>query len=168
MLKEQASHPLFLAVVFAEWEREMISNHCVIISSMLVHTEALTGCNAVGNAPLLRTMGSRIVERTYYDPLRIDLSHINYRASVADVFAEGVNNLGTFALNSFELDLKIAPERRKGYVLHDTLELRQRLWCTMNSCSYSRLQIRMYEKRAQFQFNIVSTHTLPIGTQVPY
>lgn len=103
-------------------------------------------------------MGSRVTDPNYYNNLRIDLSRVNYRTSIADLFALDIDRLCKFALDSFEHDLIAAPEQRRGFVKRDTLVLRQCIVCTMNSCFYSQLHIRMYVKRARFQ---LSTVTMP-------
>ena len=95
-------------------------------------------------------------------------SRIIFRTAVAEVFSASIDSTCSFALDSFEHDLSDAPERRRALVKRDSLALRRRIESTKNSSFYLQLQIRKYEKRAQFQLGAVRVHPISVCLQATW
>ena len=72
--KAEESHPLFLATIYVEWRKEMVSRHCIYIRSMPRQVESHTGHGDLDEVHLPGASGPQAGRPDDYTRLRIGLS----------------------------------------------------------------------------------------------
>ena len=147
-----SSHPVFLAVMYAEWQADKVLENSAKVGRRLLAVEHKTGHSAIA----AHSEDYNQFHPVDHRQLTVLLSKLSYKIASAELFTASLDEVCKFVLRCLDqstnhtLRQDTAPSQVEK-------SLRERLDCVMSCSKHALIKLRMYEKRAQFQLSTVSS-----------